>query len=170
MLELMDGELSFQLATAKDAGFLLDMLVEAVNWPPDRHLSRSAVAADPVLARYIEGWPRPGDLGLIAHARGDPIGAGWLRISTADNPGYGYVADDVPELSIAVLDTWRGCGVGHALLQEIAHRARSAGHRAIGLSVERANPARHLYVREGYRVVERGLDADILLMELLPNG
>lgn len=169
MLGLMDGELSSQLATAKDSDFLLDMLVEAANWPPNRHLSRSTVAADPALARYIEGWPRPGDLGLIAHADGNPVGAAWLRMFTADNPGYGYVADDVPELSIAVVDRWRGCGVGRALLQEIAHRARSAGHRAISLSVERANPAHHLYVSEGYRVVERGLDADTLLVELLPN-
>lgn len=145
----MDGELSFQLATAKDAGFLLDMLVEAVNWPPDRHLSRATVAADPALARYIEGWPRPGDLGLIAHADGDPIGAAWMRMFPADDPGYGYVADDVPELSIAVMERWRGCGVGRALLQEIAHRARSASRAPSDQSQCRAGQSRSSPLRQG---------------------
>lgn len=165
----MSGEYRFRSATAMDADFLLDMLVEAVNWPQDRQLSRSTVTADPVLARYIDGWPRQGDLGVVAEADGRPIGAVWLRLFTADDPGYGYVADDVPELSMAVVETWRGRGVGRALLREITHRARSAGHRAISLSVERANFAYHLYTSEGYQIVERSPDSDTMLKQFLPD-
>lgn len=166
---MMDGEHRLRSATAADAGFLLDMLVEAVNWHSERRLSRSTVAADPALARYIDGWPRPNDLGVIAEAASGPIGAAWLRVFTADDPGYGYLADDVPELSMAVAAAWRGCGIGRSLLQEIAHRARSAGHRAISPSVERANFAHHLYTSEGYQVVERGPDSDTMVKELPPN-
>ncbi len=89
----MGGEHRFRSATAKDADFLVDMLVTAVNWTPERRLSRSTVAADPVLARYADGWPRQGDLGVVAEADGAPIGATWIRLFTADGPGYGYVAD-----------------------------------------------------------------------------
>jgi GNAT superfamily N-acetyltransferase len=159
-----------RLATAADGDFLLEMLVEAVNWTPERRLPRSTVATDPVLARYIHDWPRPGDLGVVAEADGTPIGAAWLRLFTADEPGYGYVADDVPELSMAVAAAWRDRGVGRALLQEIAHRARTAGHQAISLSVERANFAHHLYTSEGYQVVEQGPDSDTMVKELLPNA
>lgn len=165
----MGGEHRFRPATAADAGFLLDMLVEAVNWHPERRLARSTVSTDPALVRYVDGWPGPNDLGVVAEADGGPIGAVWLRLFTADDPGYGYVADDVPELSMAVAPAWRGCGVGRALLQEIAHRARSAGHRAISLSVERANFAHRLYTSESYQVVEQGADSDTMVKELLPN-
>lgn len=165
----MDGEHRLRSATAADAPFLFDMLMEAVNWHPERQLSRSTVSADRALARYIDGWPRPSDLGVLAEAAGGPIGAAWLRVFTADDPGYGYIADDVPELSMAVAPAWRGRGIGRALLQEIGDRARSAGHRAISLSVERANFAHRLYISEGYHVVDRGPDSDTMVKELPPN-
>lgn len=165
----MGGEQRFRSATAKDAGFLFDMLVAAVNWTPDRHLSRSTVAAGPALVRYVDGWPRQGDLGVVAEADGAPIGAAWLRLFTADNPGYGYIADDVPELSMGVVEKWRGLGVGRGLLHEITRRARSGGHRAISLSVERANLAHRLYTSEGYQVVERGPNSDTMVKEFAPN-
>ena len=106
---------------------------------------------------------------MVAEADGAPIGAAWLRLFTADDPGYGYVADDVPELSMAVAAGWRGRGVGRALLQEITRRARTAGHQAISLSVERANFAHRLYTSDSYRVVQRGPDSDTMVKELLPD-
>ena len=39
-LELMGDEHRFRSATAMDTDFLFDMLVEAVNWTPERRLSR----------------------------------------------------------------------------------------------------------------------------------
>jgi GNAT superfamily N-acetyltransferase len=141
------------------------MLVEAVNWNESRHLERSSVAVDPVLSRYVTGWPRPGDLGVVAEA-GEPIGSVWLRLFTADDPGYGYVADDVPELSMAVVAEWRGRGVGRALLQEMIEQGRSVGHPAISLSVERGNFAYRLYADEGFRIVSEDGDSDIMLKNL----
>ncbi len=165
----MSGEYHLRSASAADAGFLLDMLVEAVNWSPERRLSRATVAADPALTRYIDDWPHPDDLGVVAEADSKPIGAAWLRLFTADDPGYGYLADDIPELSMAVAVGWRRRGIGRALLQEITRRAQTAGHQAISLSVERANLAHHLYTSEGYQVVERGPDSDTMVKELPPN-
>lgn len=163
----MRGEHRFRSATAMDAEFLLDMLVEAVNWVQERVFSRASVAADPVLARYVDDWLRQDDLGVVAEVGGTPVGAAWLRLFTADDPGYGYIADDVPELSMAVVPAWRGLGVGRGLLREIAQRARSVGHRAISLSVERTNFAHRLYTSEGYQIVERGSDSDTMVKRLL---
>jgi GNAT superfamily N-acetyltransferase len=162
----MSGAFHLRSITSTDGDFLLDMLVEAVNWDPNRQLGRSSVAADPVLSGYVRGWPRPGDLGVIAESGDKPIGGAWLRLFTAADPGYGYVADDIPELSMAVVATWRRCGVGRALLQEIIQRARSVGHRAISLSVERANFAHRLYRSEGFQIVDEGRDSDTMLKDL----
>ncbi|WP_326953128.1 GNAT family N-acetyltransferase [Amycolatopsis sp. NBC_01286] len=152
-------------ATRDDGDFLADMLVAAVNWSPEgKKKSRRRVLLAPDTAHYVAGWPRPDDLGVVAEADGERVGAAWLRFFTADDPGYGFVAADVPELSIGVVAAWRGRGVGRALLRAAEDRARAAGVERISLSVERKNFARRLYLAEGYEVVGTGsADADTMV-------
>jgi GNAT superfamily N-acetyltransferase len=76
------------------------------------------VLADPRYAMYLAGWPRPGDHGVIAVHDG-PVGAAWFRTYTETNHGHGFVAEDVPELSIAVIAPRRGEGIGRRLLLEL---------------------------------------------------
>ena len=153
-------------AGAADRPFLHDMLVEAVNWTGDRPVDRATVATRPDLIRYVAGWPVDQEIGLVAEAEEHAIGACWLRYFTSEEPGYGYVSEDVPELSIAVAAAWRGNGVGRLLLRRTADLAAQAGVARISLSVERANRARHLYEAEGYQVVERGTAADTMILDL----
>jgi len=141
-------------ARPQDAGFLADMLVEAVNWSPRWNQSRDSIFATPQIAHYVSGWPRERDVGALAQAAGQPVGAAWLRFLPPDDPGYGFVAPDVPELTIGVDPLWRGRGVGRALLRALAGQARAAGIARISLSVERENYARRLYQAAGYRVVD----------------
>ncbi|MET8086249.1 GNAT family N-acetyltransferase [Micromonospora sp. NPDC005237] len=90
----------------------------------------------------------------------------WFRHLSAEDPGYGYVADDVPELTIGVLRAWRGRGVGRALLRTVLGAARDRGIRTVSLSVERANAAARLYASEGFRTVESFTDADTMVAEV----
>ena len=64
-------------------------------------------------------------------------------------------ASDVRIVDIALMPAARGGGIGGALLDTI--RASAAG-KTVSIHVERANPARRLYERQGFRVVdaERG--------------
>ena len=120
---------------------MADMLVEAVNWSSEwKKKSRDRVLSTPRTARYIAGWPRDTDLGVIAEADGERIGAAWLRFLPAADPGYGFVASDVPELTIGVAAGWRGRGAGRALLQAIAGQARPvlAGDPGEGWSARNA--------------------------------
>ncbi|HEY3981093.1 MAG TPA: alpha/beta fold hydrolase [Streptosporangiaceae bacterium] len=164
---LEPGPWGIRPAGPSDAGFLADMLVEAVNWSPRWNQSRESIFATPAVAHYVSGWPRAGDLGVVAEAAGSPVGAAWLRFLPADDPGYGFVGPDVPELSIGVTPLWRGRGVGRALLGAIADAARAAGIRHISLSVERRNFAGALYRAEGYRVADSsGRDSDTMVKDL----
>lgn len=158
------GVIVLRPAGADDAGFLTDMLVEAVNWPPGRHFSRERVLADPASAHYVAGWPGPGDVGTVAEADGVPVGAAWLRVLPADDPGYGFVAAGVPELSMAVAAGWRGRGIGRRLLRAVVAQARAAGRTGVSLSVEAANPARDLYRSEGFRTVRAEENATVMLL------
>lgn len=153
-------------ATAGDRLFLTDMLAEAANWTGDHRLDREAVLGRPDLSHYVSDWPASGEIGVIAETADLTVGACWLRFFTADDPGYGYVSADIPELSVAVAPAWRGQGVGRLLLRTLADRALKTGISQISMSVERANRAYQLYESEGYRVVERGHDADTMMVTL----
>ena len=146
------------------------MLYEAVNWRDDGAEERPALdeqLAQPELRRYVEGWGRKGDLAIVALDRLDePVGAAWCRTFTADAPGYGFVADDVPELSIAVYPECRGQRVGSLLLTTLVTRAQADGNRALSLSVDPENPAKRLYARHGFEVAPDAAAAGSLTMVL----
>jgi len=161
-----NARLTIRRAGPADADFLADMLVEAANWRPEGKRSRADTLADPLLGHYIDGWPRPGDLGLVAELGGTPAGAAWLRFFPASGPAYGFVAPDVPELVIGLRAECRGQGAGRALLRELAGAARDAGIRQISLSAGRANYAHRLYLAEGYRVVGGDDDSDTMVLDL----
>ncbi len=160
----------FRLSAHADPAFLAEMLYEAVNWHDDGAEERpalDAVLADPKNARYVDGWGRAGDVAMFALDRTDePVGAVWLRRFTAAEPGYGYVADDVPELSIGVFPEFRGQKVGTLLMGSIIARAERDHVRAISLSVNRENPAKRLYARCGFEVVGEPTDSVTMVLDL----
>ena len=105
------------------------------------------------MRRYVERWGRPGDTALVAIQDFQPVGAAWYRLFRADNAGYGFIDEETPELSIAVVPSRRGSGLGSELLGALMERAREDGHAAISLSVEKDNPAVSLYERHGFERV-----------------
>jgi ribosomal protein S18 acetylase RimI-like enzyme len=158
-----------RLAEPDDLPFLRTMLYEAAFWRPGRTrppLERAL--AEPRLARYLEGWRRPDDFGVVAVDAAKPIGATWARSFTAGAPGYGFVDETVPEVSLAVDPGHRGRGVGTALLRELLHQARDRGLARLSLSVERDNPSRRLYERLGFETIDPAADAWTMAIELDP--
>lgn len=138
---------------AEDVPFLWDMMWEATAVDAGmRALGREAAFAIPAARKYLEGWGRRGDAGVIAVSEdGRRLGATWYRLFPADDAGYGFVASDIPELSIGVRASERGKGIGQALLAALLALARDEGYGAVSLSVDRQNPARRLYERAGFR-------------------
>jgi len=110
-------------------------------------------------SRYLRGWGRPGDTAVIALESGFPVGAAWYRLFRAEEPGYGFVNEETPELAIAVVPSKRGHGIGDELLKSLLAKAGQAGFEQLSLSVEPGNPARQLYERHGFEVVIEGPEA-----------
>lgn len=138
-------------AGTQDLPFMRDMLRHAyyARWDEKE--------ADVPLSRYVEGWGRPGDAALVTIEAFRPVGAAWYRLFDASEPGYGFVDEETPELTIAVVPSRRGHGHGRELLEALLERARAEGYARISLSVEPDNPALRMYEQHGFaKVGERG--------------
>jgi ribosomal protein S18 acetylase RimI-like enzyme len=155
----------YRAATPADEPFLRAMLWLAANWR-DESAAADAWPDEDVPRRYVAGFGRPGDAGVIAEAGGEPAGAAWYRLLPASDAGYGYVADDVPELTIAVAAGHRGRGVAAELLERLKATAAAEGFRALSLSVEPDNPALRLYERAGFEPAGRSGGSETLLATL----
>lgn len=160
-------ELVLRSARADDADLLVELLGLAAAWRPgDRPPPPAVVRDDPGLAVYVAGWPRPGDVGVIAELDGAAVGGAWARTATADHHGYGWVAPDVPEVSVAVRPGHRGRGVGAALLTALADALTARGVARASLSVEVDNPAARLYRRLGWRELGGGAGDATMVLDL----
>ncbi len=162
----MVGPVVIRPATADDAPFLAEMLAAAALWRPDAPpRPTDEVLADPAIAHYVSGWPRPGDVGVIAEEGSDAVGAAWCRFLPADDRGYGFVAADVPELSIGVVAGARGRGIGRRLLLDLVSELGRRGIARVSLSVEIDNPAMGLYSDVGFVEVARAEGAATMVFD-----
>ena len=162
----MSASFTVRPAAQADGAFLGDMLVGAANWRGTVR-GRHDVLASAEHRRYIAGWKRPGDAGLVAvDGAGGPIGAAWYRMLPRSDPGFGFVGVGVPELIIGVRPIWRAHGVGRELLHGLCELARAEGYARLSLSVERGNFAATLYRSEGFAVMSEGLLRETMVKRL----
>jgi GNAT superfamily N-acetyltransferase len=127
--------------------------------------------ADPELedlpvGRYVDRWGRDGDTALVLIERFRPVGAAWYRLFKASEPGYGFVDEDTPELTIAIVPSRRGRGLGRELLEALLAQAREGGFARLSLSVEPDNAAIHLYEQHGFTKVGERAGAWVMLATL----
>jgi len=114
-----------------DIPFLRSLLAHAYGW----HVNRAD--SDVSISRYVDAWGRPGDAALVAMDEGHSVGASWYRLLSEDAPGFGFVDDRTPELTVVVVPTRQGEGIGEQLLDELIVRAELEGYPAISVSVAR---------------------------------
>jgi ribosomal protein S18 acetylase RimI-like enzyme len=148
-------QVSIRKITSDDVPFLWEMLYYAAWMSKDGHTSYEPAMDDPHLNIYVKEWGKPGDQGVIAFdsKSSRQLGAAWIRLLTEDKSNYGYYDDETPELAIATFPDVTGQGVGSAMLDALFQQAR--GHvPAIVLTVRSTNPAKRLYERFGFQVID----------------
>lgn len=142
-----------RLADASDLAALERLLLEAVNWSPDRsQLTLQELRDSDTLVRYVEEWPRDDDAGVIAEDDGRVVGAAWFRRFPRHRAGFGFLDELTPEVSVAVAPGFRGRGVGSQLLVALIEIGRERDFEGLSLSVDARNPAVRLYRRLGFVV------------------
>jgi GNAT superfamily N-acetyltransferase len=136
------------------------MLAHAYAWRVN------ALDAEIPLARYVDNWGRPGDVALVATETGHRVGAAWFRIFRAGEPGYAFIDEQTPELTISVVPSRRQHGVGKGLLDALLAKASEEGHSALSLSVEAGSPAVQFYERNGFERVGEASGGIVMLRRL----
>lgn len=112
-----------------------------VDWPEEQKARFLLDQYQKQHAHYVEHYPGA-DL-LVIELGTLPIG----RVYVYRTPS------EIRLMDIALMPRARGCGIGTALVRELIDEARATGAR-ITLHVEPDNPARKLYTRLGFSLLE----------------
>ncbi|MFA6958731.1 MAG: GNAT family N-acetyltransferase [Thermoanaerobaculia bacterium] len=114
-----------------------------VPWTPEQKLQFLAFQFQSQDTHYRETFP--GATFSVIEVDGEPAGRLYLN----------RTAEKIHVIDIALLPSARGKGIGARILGDLFEGATSAG-LAVTISVERFNPAKRLYERLGFRVIEDG--------------
>ena len=131
-----------------DEAFLWEMLYQSIHVGSDEPPPPRSILDQPDIAHYLSdfGHRRGDDAQIAIDDVGTRIGAAFCRRMAIDDPGYGFISGDIPELGMAVVPDWRGRRVGRRLLEDLLARNPS-----MSLSVDRDNHAAEaLYVGLGF--------------------
>ncbi|WP_276698438.1 GNAT family N-acetyltransferase [Propionibacterium acidifaciens] len=117
-------------------------------------------------AHYTTVDPARGDFGIVATVEDAPVGVVWAVFLPSDSPGYGFIDDETPEISVWVDAPFRGQGIGRRLIRQMISEARERGLASLSLSVEQGNHAERLYSSEGFVHVDGREDAGVMVARL----
>ncbi len=147
----------------EEVPLLQTYLYHAIFVPQGLPAPDLSILDDPELQVYVQGFgTSPADICMVCEEDGSPVGAAWVRIMN----DYGHIDDTIPSLAISVLPAYRSTGIGTSLLEALANEVRHRGYASISLSVQDENPARKLYERLGWHVIQQQGSELLMLRDL----
>ena len=146
-----------------ETSLLRNFLYEAIYLPQGVEVPPRSIIDLPELRIYIEGFgTQHGDYCLVAEVCGQVVGASWVRLMD----DYGHVDEHTPSLAISLVENYRNKGIGTQLIKTLLHQLEKEGYTQVSLSVQKANPAYHLYCRLGFTVVRETEEEYIMVCKL----
>ncbi|MFT3661523.1 MAG: GNAT family N-acetyltransferase [Gordonia sp. (in: high G+C Gram-positive bacteria)] len=149
--------------TADDRELLVGATLDNLNWCGERFTWHDMVQTIE-FRHYADVLPDRGDFGVVAVDGERVLGLAWALFLGADDPGYGFVDDATPEISVWVAERTRRRGVGRAVTGALIDEAGRRGIGRLSLSAEAENTAaRALYTSLGFvPVLGRAVDGVML--------
>lgn len=157
----MDFKIRF--ISEEEVGVLEDFLYEAIYVPEGESAPSRSIINQPELQVYISDFGKEkDDIGMVAEADGQIIGAVWVRIMN----DYGYIDNNTPSFAISVYKDYRGLGTGTDLMKEMLRVLKARGYKQASLSVQKANYAVRMYQKVGFQIVDENEEEYIMLCQL----
>jgi len=148
------------------AGILKSLLYTAIFVPPGQEKLQFDIITNPEIAVYIKDFGRKGDLCLVAEINGEIAGAVWTRLFNEIEKGFGFISSDIPELSMAVFESFQKKGIGKMLLNGMIKLLIDHGYKNVSLSVDKNNYAYNLYKSYGFEDYESNNDSVTMIKRL----
>ncbi len=147
---------------------LHEMMYHAIYREDDaKPLDRNILNEPGIKIYYDNFFDKKDDYCFLATLDDMAIGAIWVRILNEEPKGYGFIDDATPELAIAVLDGYRGSGIGTKLIEKMANHLSRLGYKELSLSVSKKNPAYRLYLRLGFVIFEENKEDYLMVLKLI---
>lgn len=157
----MDFKIRF--ISEEEVGVLEDFLYEAIYVPEGESAPPRSIINQPELQVYISDFGKEkDDIGMVAEADGQIIGAVWVRIMN----DYGHIDNNTPSFAISVYKDYRGLGTGTDLMKEMLRVLKVRGYKQASLSVQKANYAVRMYQKVGFQIVDENEEEYIMLCQL----
>ena len=157
----MDFKIRF--ISEEEVGVLEDFLYEAIYVPEGESAPPRSIINQPELQVYISDFGKEkDDIGMVAEADGQIIGAVWVRIMN----DYGHIDNNTPSFAISVYKDYRGLGTGTDLMKEMLRVLKARGYNQASLSVQKANYAVRMYQKVGFQIVDENEEEYIMLCQL----
>lgn len=130
---------------------LKDYLYDAIFIPQGVKPPDKSIINNEDLQVYIKDFgSKKDDICFLAEMDHEIVGAVWIRIMN----DYGHIDDQTPSLAISVKKEYRGLGIGTKLMETMLVSVKHHGYQSVSLSVQKANPAVHLYQRLGFQIIK----------------
>ena len=147
----------------EEVNILDDFLYEAIFIPEGTKAPPKEIIKEPELQVYVADFgKKKDDICYVAEMSEEIAGAVWCRIMD----DYGHVNNDTPSLAISVLEEFRHCGIGTALMQQMLTTLKQQGYPQVSLSVQKANYAARMYKKLGFETVEDKEEEYIMVRRL----
>ncbi len=147
----------------EEVNILDDFLYEAIFIPEGTKAPPKEIIKEPELQVYVADFgKKKDDICYVVETSGEIAGAVWCRIMD----DYGHVDNDTPSLAISVLEKFRHCGIGTALMQHMLTALKQQGYPQVSLSVQKANYAARMYEKLGFETVEDKEEEYIMVRRL----
>lgn len=148
---------------SEETHLLKDFLYLSIFVPEGSPLPPRDILDKPELLVYTRDFGAgEADNALAAAVNEKPVGIVWARIMN----DYGHVDDSTPSLAIALMEEYRGRGIGAMLLQKMLERLKAQGYSRASLSVQKANRAAGLYRSLGFAPVRENAEEFIMVRDL----
>jgi ribosomal protein S18 acetylase RimI-like enzyme len=135
----------------EETDILKDFLYEAIFVPEGAEAPPKDIVNQPELQVYIESFGNNrGDICFVEELDGRIVGAAWTRLMD----DYGHIKDNCPSWAISLYKEYRGQGIGTALMRAVLGELKRQGYQQTSLSVQKENPAWHLYKRMGFEIIK----------------
>lgn len=142
---------------------LRDILYEAIFLPEGAAPPPRSILDNEELQVYIKDFGRrKADKCFLAQADGQTAGAVWSRIME----DYGHIDNETPSIAIALYRSYRGHGIGTALLNKMLGELKKEGYKRTSLAVQKENYAVKMYRKAGFKTMGENDEEYIMVCDL----